>query len=190
MRKIIWLLQGNVCSGHRSPAIKNKERNMAISKKPVPEGFHTVTPALVLQDAAKAIDFYKKALGAQELVRMPGPDGKIMHAELKIGDSIIFLSEEMPMPGSVKSPQTLGGCTVTLNVYVPNVDELFKQAIAAGGKESMPVSDQFWGDRYGSLVDPFGYSWGIGTHKEDLSPAETQQRAQQFFASMPQRKTA
>ena len=110
---------------------------MAISTKPIPEGFHTVTPALVVRDAAKAIDFYKKALGAQELVRMPGPDGKIMHAELKIGDSVIFLSEEMPMPGSVKSPQTLGGCTCTLNVYVPNADETFNQAIAAGAKESM-----------------------------------------------------
>jgi PhnB protein len=163
---------------------------MAVSAKPIPEGFHTVTPALVVRDAVKAIDFYKKALGAQELVRMPSPDGKIMHAELKIGNSIIFLSEEMPMPGSVKSPQTLGGCTCTLNVYVPNVDETFKQAISAGGKESMPVADQFWGDRYGSLVDPFGYSWGIATHKEDLSPAEMRERSQQFFARMAQQKTA
>jgi len=163
---------------------------MAVSAKPIPEGFHTVTPALVVRDAAKAIDFYKKALGAQELVRMPSPDGKIMHAELKIGDSIIFLSDEMPMPGSVKSPQSLGGSTCTLNVYVPNVDDVFKQAIAAGGKESMPVADQFWGDRYGTLVDPFGYSWGIATHKEDLSPAEMRERSQKFFASMAQQKTA
>jgi PhnB protein len=163
---------------------------MAVSAKPIPEGFHTVTPALVVRDAVKAIDFYKKAFGAQELVRMPSPDGKIMHAELKIGDSIIFLSDEMPMPGSVKSPQSLGGSTCTLNVYVPNVDDVFKQAIAAGGKESMPVADQFWGDRYGTLVDPFGYSWGIATHKEDLSPAEMRERSQQFFARMAQQKTA
>jgi len=163
---------------------------MAVSAKPIPEGFHTVTPALVVRDAAKAIDFYKKALGAQELVHIPSPDGKIMHAELKIGDSIIFLSDEMPMPGSVKSPQSLGGSTCTLNVYVPNVDDVFKQAIAAGGKESMPVADQFWGDRYGTLVDPFGYSWGIATHKEDLSPAEMRERSQKFFASMAQQKTA
>jgi len=163
---------------------------MAVSAKPIPEGFHSIQPGLVVRDAAKAIDFYKKALGAQELVRMPGPDGKIMHAELKIGDSVIFLSEEMPMPGAVKSPQALGGSTCTLNVYVPNVDEQFKQAIAAGAKESMPVADQFWGDRYGSLVDPFGHSWGIATHKEDLSPKEMGERAQQFFASMSQRKTA
>jgi PhnB protein len=162
---------------------------MAISKKPIPEGFHTVTPSLVVRDAPKAIEFYKRALGAQELVRMPGPDGKIMHAELKIGDSIIFLAEENPNMG-IKSPQTLGGCTSVLNLYVPNVDELFKQAVNAGAKESMPVADQFWGDRYGSLVDPFGYSWGIGTHKEDLTPKEMEQRAQEFFASMAQRKTA
>src|ERR1700746_346633 len=110
--------------------------NMTTAKKPVPEGFHTVTPSLVVRDAAKAIDFYKKALGAQELMRMPGPDGKIMHAELKIGDSIIFLSDEHPQMANVKSPQTLGGCTGVLNLYVPNVDELFKQAIAVGGKES------------------------------------------------------
>jgi uncharacterized glyoxalase superfamily protein PhnB len=121
---------------------------------------------------------------------MASPDGKIMHAELKIGDSIIFLSEEMPMPGSVKSPHTLGGCTCTLNVYVPNADETFNQAIAAGAKESMPVADQFWGDRYGSLMDPFGYSWGIATHKEDLSPAEMRERTQQFFATMAKQKSA
>jgi len=163
---------------------------MAISAKPIPEGFHSIQPGLVIRDAAKAIDFYKKALGAQELMRMPGPDGKIMHAELKIGDSVIFLSEEMPMPGNVKSPQTLGGCTCVLNVYVPNVDELFKQAIAAGAKESMPVADQFWGDRYGSFVDPFGLSWGLATHKEDVSPQDMGKRAQAFFASMAEKKTA
>jgi len=164
---------------------------MPTSVKPIPEGFHTVTPSLIVRDAAKAIDYYKKALGAQELVRMPGPDGKIMHAELKIGDSVIFLAEENPQMQNVKSPQSLGGCTGTLNVYVPNVDDLFRQAISAGGRESMPVADQFWGDRYGSFVDPFGYSWGIGTHKEDLSPQEMGKRAQEFFASMAQqRKTA
>lgn len=162
---------------------------MAISAKPIPEGFHTITPSLVVRDAAKAIDFYKKALGAQELSRMPSPDGKIMHAELKIGDSIIFLADENPNMG-VKSPQSLGGCTGVLHVYVPNVDQVFQQAIAAGSKETMPVADQFWGDRYGSLIDPFGYVWGIGTHKEDLSPKETEQRAQEFFASMARRKTA
>jgi PhnB protein len=163
---------------------------MTTQVKPIPEGFHTVTPSLIVRDGAKAIDFYKKALGAQELVRMAGPDGKIMHAELKIGDSIVFLAEENPNMQNVKSPQSLGGCTGTLNLYVPNVDELFRQAITAGGRESMPVADQFWGDRYGSFVDPFGYSWGIGTHKENLSPQEMGKRAQEFFASMAKRKTA
>ncbi|HEX4604942.1 MAG TPA: VOC family protein [Candidatus Angelobacter sp.] len=163
---------------------------MTKSVKPIPEGFHSVMPGLVVRDAAKAIEFYKKALGAQELSRLPGPDGKIMHAELKIGDSVIFISDEMPNPGNIKSPQTLGGCTGNLNIYVPNVDDLFKQAIAAGGKESMAVADQFWGDRYGSFIDPFGYSWGVATHKEDLSPKEVGERAQAFFASMNQRKTA
>jgi PhnB protein len=163
---------------------------MATSVKPIPEGFHTVTPSLVVRDGAKAIDFYKKALGAEERMRMAGPDGKIMHAELKIGDSIIFLSEESPQMMHVKSPQTLGGCTGTLNIYVPNVDEVFSRAIAAGAKESMPVADQFWGDRWGNLVDPFGYSWGVATHKEDLSEQEVGRRAQEFFASMAQKKSA
>jgi PhnB protein len=163
---------------------------MTTHAKPIPEGFHTVTPGLVVRDAAKAIEFYKKALGAQELMRMPGPDGKIMHAELKIGDSVVFIADENPQMGNIKSPQTLGGCTGVLNIYVPNVDELFKQAIAAGGKEFMAVADQFWGDRYGSLIDPFGYSWGIATHKEDLSPKEMGERAQEFFTRASKRKIA
>ena len=158
---------------------------------PVPKGYHTITPSLTVKDAAKALEFYKQAFNAEQKDICYGPDGKsIMHAELKIGNSVIFLSDEMPMPGTVKSPQSLGGSTCTLNVYVPNVDEQFKQAIAAGGKESMPVADQFWGDRYGTLTDPFGYTWGIATHKEDLSPAEMGERAQKFFASTAQRKTA
>jgi PhnB protein len=157
---------------------------MPTSAKPIPEGLHTVTASLVVRDAAKAIEFYKKALGAKERLRMPGPDGKIMHAELQIGDSVVFISDENPQMGNIKSPQTLGGCTGSLNVFVPNVDELFKQAIASGGKETMPVADQFWGDRYGSFIDPFGYSWGVATHKEDLNPQELGKRAQEFFASL------
>jgi PhnB protein len=163
---------------------------MTTAKKPIPEGFHSVTPGLVVRGAAQAIDFYKKALGAQELVRMPGADGTIMHAELKIGDSVIFISDEVPGKGVTRSPQTLGGCTGTLNIYVPNVDQVFKQAIAAGGKESMPVADQFWGDRYGTFTDPFGHSWGVATHKEDLTAEEMQQRMQEFFAGMAKQKTA
>jgi PhnB protein len=172
-----------------APKFKTGEAIMATAKKPIPEGFHSVTPSLVVRDAAKAIDFYKKALGAQELVRMPGPDGKIMHAEIKIGDSIIFIGEENPQMG-VKSPQTLGGCTGTLNLYVQDVDQTFKQAVSAGGRESMPVADQFWGDRYGTFVDPFGYSWGVATHKEDLSPAEMDQRMKEFFSNFAKQKTA
>lgn len=164
---------------------------MPASVKPIPEGFHSIQPSLIVRNAVQAIDFYKKALGAQELVRMPGPDGKIMHAELKIGDSVLFLSEENPNMGFCKSPQTLGGCTVSLNVYVPDVDKVFNQAISAGAKETMPVADQFWGDRYGTLTDPYGYVWGIATHKENLTSDEMQKRAHDFFASMAQqRKTA
>ena len=161
---------------------------MKAATRPIPEGFHTITPSLMVRNAAQAIEFYKKALGAEERMRMAGPDGRIMHAELKIGDSIIFLGDEMPNPGNVKSPQTLGGCTGTITVYIPNVDEQFKRAIAAGGKETMAVDDMFWGDRYGTFLDPFGYSWGLATHKEDLSEQEVGQRAQEFFASMAARQ--
>ena len=163
---------------------------MATSVKPVPEGFHTVTPSIVVRNAAKAIDFYKQAFGAQELVRMPAPDGSIMHAELKIGDSIIFLGEENPNMGLCKSPQTIGGVTGTLHLYVPNVDATFQQAIAAGAKEAMPVADMFWGDRYGTVTDPFGYVWGIGTHKEELTADDMKKRTQEFFASMAKGKSA
>jgi len=164
---------------------------MPNSPKPIPQGFHTVTPSLVVRDAAKAIEFYKKALGAQERMRMAGPDGKIVHAELQIGDSIIFLSDEMPQ-APVKSPQTVGASTAVLNLYVEDVDSAFKRAVDAGGKVTMPLADQFWGDRYGSLVDPFGHAWGIGMHKEDLTADQIEKRAQDFFAQMAQsqRKTA
>jgi PhnB protein len=163
---------------------------MPASTKPVPEGFHTVTPSLTVRNAAQAIDFYKKALGAEELVRMAMPDGKIGHAELKIGDSIIFLSDEMPGMGLSKSPQTLGGCTGVLNIYVPDVDATFERAVTAGAKTTMPVADMFWGDRYGTFLDPFGFAWGIGTHVEDVSPAEMDKRAKEAFAAMTQKKSA
>jgi PhnB protein len=163
---------------------------MTTASKPVPPGFHTVTPALVVRGAADAIDFYKKALGAEELSRMAGPDGKISHAELKIGDSIIFVSDEFPSMGVSKAPQTLGGCSSTLHLYVEDVDSSFNRAVQAGGKVSMPVADMFWGDRFGSFTDPFGHHWGILTHKEDLSAQEVEQRAQEFYASMAQKKTA
>jgi PhnB protein len=163
---------------------------MTASSNPVPKGFHTVTPSLIVRGAAEAIEFYKKALGAEELMRMTGPDGKIGHAELKIGDSVIFISDEFPNMGVARSPQTLGGCTGTLNLYVPDVDTTFKQAVSAGGKTTMPVADMFWGDRYGTFSDPFGHHWGLGTHKEDLTAEEVDKRAKAFYASMAQKKTA
>jgi len=163
---------------------------MANAKKKIPEGFHAVTPGLTVRGAANAIEFYKKALGAQELGRMASPDGKIAHAELKIGDSVIFLSDEFPSMGMTKSPQTLGGCTGTLHLYVEDVDSAYQRAIDAGGKAAMPVSDMFWGDRYGTFVDPFGHTWGVATHKEDLSAKEVEDRAHAFYAEMAQKKSA
>jgi len=165
---------------------------MAKATKAIPEGHHTVTPHLVLRNASEAIDFYKKALGAQELGRMTSPDGKIGHAELKIGDSIIFLADEFQgAPNCPKSPQTVGASTVTLMLYVPDVDTTFKQAVSAGAKETMPVSDMFWGDRYGTFTDPFGHTWGVATHKEDLTKEEVEERAKAFWANMQsQRKSA
>jgi PhnB protein len=160
------------------------------SSNPIPHGFHTVTPSLIVRNAAQAIEFYKKALGAKELMRMPSPDGRIGHAELQIGDSIIFLSDEFPNMGISKSPQTLGGCTGTLNLYVEDVDATYRNAIDAGGKAAMPVADMFWGDRYGTFVDPFGHSWGVATHKEDLTEQEIDERAQEFYAQMAQKKSA
>lgn len=163
---------------------------MSKAAKPIPEGFHTVTPHLVIRGAADAIEFYKRALGAQERSRMNGPDGKVMHAELKIGDSIIFLADEMPTPGNAKAPQSVGATTATLHLYVPDVDSAFQKAIQAGGRETMPVADMFWGDRFGTFLDPYGHSWGIATRKEDLSEQETAERARKFFSSQAQRKTA
>jgi len=143
--------------------------------KPIPDGYHSVTPYLIVDGAAKAIDFYTRAFGATEVMRHPGPSGKVMHAEIQIGDSRIMLADEFPEMGA-KSPSSLGGTPVSMAVYVEDVDARFKQAIAAGAKEMRPVQDQFYGDRSGTLVDPFGHTWTIGTHKEDLSPAELEKR--------------
>jgi PhnB protein len=158
--------------------------------KPIPEGYHTVTPYLAVNDAAKAIEFYKRAFGAEEKHRMDGPQGKIGHAELKIGDSIIMLADEMPGSGC-RSPQSLGGTTVNIFLYVNDVDSVYNQAVRAGAKAEMPLADQFWGDRYGKVTDPFGHSWSLATHKEDLAPAEMQKRAREAMSKMaPQTKTA
>ena len=163
---------------------------MSKAVPPIPEGFHTVTPHLVIKGAAQAIEFYKRAFGAQVMARMDGPGGGVGHAELKIGDSIIFLADEFPQ-SPCKSPQTLGGTTATLHLYVPDVDASFKQAVAAGARETMPVTDMFWGDRFGQLADPFGHTWSIATRKEILTPEETDKRAQAFWQQMQaQKKTA
>jgi PhnB protein len=161
-----------------------------MSTKPIPEGYHTATPPLVVKNAAQAIEFYKKAFGAKEQMRMQTPDGKIGHAEIRIGDSIIFLADESPNMGMTKSPQTLGGCTGGVMLYVEDVDTTFKQAVDAGGKTFMPVADMFWGDRYGSLIDPYGHAWSIGTHKENVSPQEMEKRAHDFYAQQAKKKVA
>ncbi|HTT62742.1 MAG TPA: VOC family protein [Bryobacteraceae bacterium] len=153
--------------------------------KPIPEGYHTVTPYLTVNDATRAIDFYKRAFGAQETVRMQGPPGKIGHAELKIGDSIVMLADEMPGSGS-RSPQSLGGSTVNIFLYVKDVDAAFRQAINAGAKAETQPADMFWGDRYGKLSDPFGHSWSLATHKEDVAPDELQRRAKAAVPAMAQ----
>jgi len=154
---------------------------MAKAKSYVPDGFRTATPYLIIRDAAKAIEFYKKAFGAKEMARMPMPDGKIAHAEIKIGDSMVMLSDEN-LDWGTKSPQTLDGSPVGIFIYVPDVDATFKQAIASGATELMPVDDQFWGDRYGKVRDPFGHQWNIATHIEDLTPEEIDARAAKAMA--------
>ena len=144
---------------------------------PIPEGYHTVTPYLILKDAAAAIEFYKKALGAVELFRMEAPGGKIGHAEIRIGDSPVMLADEYPDMG-YKGPESLGGTSVSLMVYVADVDKVYRQAIAAGGKELRPLQNQFYGDRSGTLSDPFGHMWTISSHVEDVSEEEMAKRAE------------
>jgi len=146
-----------------------------MSVRPIPEGYHSVTAYLIVNGAAAAIDYYKKAFRASELFRMPGPGGKVMHAEIKIGNSQIMLSDEMPEMGH-KSAQTLGGSPVGLMIYCENVDQMFTQAIKAGGTEKKAVQNQFYGDRSGTLTDPFGLVWTIATHVEDVSNEEIQKR--------------
>ncbi|HEY0490026.1 MAG TPA: VOC family protein [Telluria sp.] len=139
--------------------------------KKIPEGMHTVTPHLVCAGAADAIEFYKKAFNAVELHRLPGPAGKLMHAAIRIGDSTVMLVDEFAEWGS-KGPKTLGGNSVTLHLYVEDVDATFAQAVSAGATPFMPVTDMFWGDRYGMLIDPFGHSWSVATHIKDMTPEE------------------
>jgi PhnB protein len=150
--------------------------------KPIPDGYHSVTPYLIINGAADALEYYKKAFGATELFRMPAPEGKIGHAEIKIGDSPIMLADEFPEMG-YKSPKSLGGSPVSIMIYVDDVDTVFKQAVDAGGKEQRPIKDQFYGDRSGTLEDPFGHVWHVATHKEDISPEEMERRAKAASAA-------
>jgi PhnB protein len=156
-----------------------------MATKPIPDGYHTVTPYLIISGAASAIEFYKRAFGAIELFRMPDPSGKIGHAEIKIGDSPIMLADEHPEMG-FKGPQSLGGTPVSIMLYVEDVDAIVAQAVAAGATVTRPVKDQFYGDRSGTLVDPFGHVWTIATHTEDLSPEEIGRRAQAAMKEMKQ----
>ena len=151
--------------------------------KPVPEGYHTVSPYLAVQDAARAIDYYVKAFGAKEVVRMNAPDGRIGHAELQIGDSHVMLADPFPQ-SSTRPPKELGGTSVSLFLYVEDVDATVKQAVDAGGTLTMEVADQFWGDRFGSFTDPFGHSWSVATHVEDVPPEEIAERAKTAMAGL------
>jgi len=152
--------------------------------KPIPEGYHTLTPFLTVRDAVRAIEFYKQAFGAQERGVTKGPDGKVMHAELKIGDSVIMLSDEWPEYGAL-SPLSSGGAGMGLHIYVDSVDAAFDRAVQAGARVDMPVSDQFWGDRYGKLTDPFGHKWSIATHTKDMSADEMKRNMDEAMEKMP-----
>ena len=159
---------------------------MRRSVKAVPVGFHTITPTLTVRNVEEAIGFYKNAFGAEEHMRFLGPDEKsIMHAEVRIGDSMIFLGEEHPEMGC-RGPESLGGTPVGFYLYVKDVDHAFTRAVQAGAKVDKPVADMFWGDRCGQLTDPFGHTWHLATHKEDLTLEEMRRRAQAFFAQVAQ----
>ncbi len=156
---------------------------MKTNVQPIPPDFHAVTPYLCVRDAARAIEFYKRAFAARELERMATPDGKIAHAEISIGDSIIMLSDEHPEWGN-KSPQTLNGSTVSLVLYLADVDQAFDRAVKAGATVAEPVTDRFWGDRSGSVTDPYGHKWMLLTHVEDVSPEEMKRRMATAMAEM------
>ena len=158
---------------------------MSTQVKPVPEGFHTVTPSFTFKDSLKAIAFYQKAFGAKSLGAFPSPDGKsTMHAVMQIGNSILMMGDEMPNSECARSAETTGSSPISLFVYVNDADAAFKQAVGAGAEAVTPVNDMFWGDRCGTVKDPFGYQWMIATHKRDLSEKEVQEGAKAFFAEM------
>ena len=154
-----------------------------MAAKPIPEGYHSVTPYLSVEDADAAIEYYKAAFGAKERVRMEAPGGKIGHAELEIGDSIVMLSD--PLPGAAtRPPKELGGASASVFLYVEDVDAVVEQAVEAGATVTMEVADQFWGDRFGTVTDPFGHVWSVATHVEDVPPEEMAERAKAAMAAM------
>jgi PhnB protein len=159
-----------------------------MSVKPVPDGYHTLTPYFTVRNAERAIEFYKKAFGATERGVMKGPDGKVMHAELMIGDSIVMLADEFPEFGSLSPESSGGGSSMGLHIYLDNVDQAFERAVKAGAQVEMPVMDQFWGDRYGKLKDPFGHKWSIATHIADYSADEMKKNMDEAMSKM--QKTA
>jgi uncharacterized glyoxalase superfamily protein PhnB len=154
--------------------------NMSETVKPIPEGQHSLTPHIIVSNGSEAIEFYKKAFGAEEVGRMAGADGKIMHAELKIGDSHLYLCDEFE--GIAMSPKSVGGTSVTLHLYVEKADDVFESAVSAGAEIAMPLSDAFWGDRYGQVVDPFGHRWSIATHIKDLTAEEIMKAGEAAFS--------
>jgi len=158
---------------------------MSVKVSPIPAGYHTITPHIVVKDARKAIEFYKRAFGAEVRGIAEGPDGKVMHAEVKIGDSILMLNDEMPNYNSLAPTSTNADTCVSLFLYVESADKVFESAKAAGAVVTMPLEDQFWGDRYGKLKDPFGHSWSIATHIKDQSPEEMKAAMDEAMAKMP-----
>lgn len=156
-----------------------------MSSTSIPAGYHSVTPAIVVRNAAAAIDFYKRAFGAEEINRMAAPDGSIMHAEIRIGDSVVMLGEENEQWGT-RSPSSLGGVHGSLHIYVADADASFDRALKAGATVRYPLEDAFWGDRYGKVTDPFGHEWGIATRVKDLSPAEMEAAGKEWMAKVAQ----
>lgn len=159
---------------------------MAKASKPIPDGFRTCTPYMVVKGVAEAIEFYKKAFDAKELMRMPGPGGLIMHAEIQIGNSVVMMCDEMDCGPDMKiqSPASLGGTAMSIHLYVEKCDAAFEKAVKAGCKVQMPLMDMFWGDRFGKVADPYGHEWSIATHMEDLTPEEIKQRMEKDMAAM------
>ena len=155
---------------------------MSNAVRPIPEGYHSITPQLTCGDASRAIDFYKDVLGATEIMRMPGPDGKIMHAELQIGDSKVIVNDECP--GIAVAPDPSAPHSTYLFVYTEDVDALYNRALGAGSKVDMPLDNMFWGDRYGKFTDPFGHQWGVATHVEDVAPEEMKRRSEEATKQM------